>query len=327
MIVAARNEASNIDACLRALLAQDYPPGRLQIITVDDRSEDRTFEIMTNLRKLSEGRIAVEKIDFVPENFSPKKFALSRGIEMSTGEIIFTTDADCIPPREWVSETVPLFSGDVGMVIGPAPFEPSPTFLEKLLALDNLATAFVAAGAAGWNIGVTCSGRNLAYRRSVYDEVGGFKTIQHSLSGDDDLFLQQVGKLTRWRIRYSLNAKTTVPSRAAQSPREFVTQRRRHVSAGKYYSKPLQVAYALFNLANLTLFAALVGSIFAPSLVWVAAACFVIKLIFDFLALFFVTRRFGKANLLSIFPAWEFFFLINMIAISPLGFIGKLKWK
>ncbi len=327
VVVAARNEAANIEACLNALAAQTYPPERLQIVAVDDRSDDGTFEIMARFRKKLGERFILKKIERVPQNISPKKFALSQGIESASGEIIFTTDADCQPPPEWVAETAPLFSDEVGMVIGPAPFEPAQTFWEKLLALDNFAAAFVAAGAAGWNVGATCSGRNLAYRKPVYEEVGGFKAIQHSLSGDDDLFLQQIKKRTRWQIRYSLNPKTAVPSRPAASLAEFIRQRRRHVSAAKYYSKPLQAAYGMFNLANLILFGFLIYAAFEPGRARAAGIFFASKLVADFAALFLITKKFGKSNLLFMFPIWEIFFLINQIIISPLGLVGKIKWK
>jgi cellulose synthase/poly-beta-1,6-N-acetylglucosamine synthase-like glycosyltransferase len=327
VVVAARNEAANIEACLRALAAQSYSKNLLQIVIVDDRSTDDTLERLRRFRETFAGDMIIKKVEATPAKISPKKFALSQGIESASGEIIFATDADCQPPPEWVAETAPLFSEDVGMVIGPAPFEPARTFWEKLLALDNFAAAFVAAGAAGWNVGATCSGRNLAYRKSVYEEVGGFKAIQHSLSGDDDLFLQQIKKRTRWHIRFSLNPKTVVPSRPAASLAEFIRQRRRHVSAAKYYSKPLQAAYGMFNLANLMLFGFLIYAALEPSRARVAGSFFAAKLVADFGALFLIAKKFGKSNLLFMFPIWEIFFLINQIFVSPLGLMGKIKWK
>lgn len=327
VIVAARNEASNIERCLRSLAAQTYPRHLMQIVVVNDRSGDATGNILDRHRTTSETSMVVKHIGAVPQGMAPKKFALGQGIKSANGELIFTTDADCEPLSEWIAETVPLFLEEVGVVIGPAPLQPTATLLEKLLSLDTFATALVAAGAAGWNVGVTCTGRNLAYRKKVFDDVGGFAAIQHSLSGDDDLFLQLVKKRTRWRVRYSINPKTAVPSPPPRNFSNFIAQRRRHVSASKFYSKPIQAGYLAFNLSNLTLFAFLIYGIMNPGYLAFAITLFCAKLVLDFVALFVIVNKFTRLNLLSFFLMWEFFFLINQVVISPFGLIGRIKWK
>ncbi len=327
VIVAARNEAANIERCLQSLAKQTYFRRLMQIVVVNDRSDDATGDILDRYRTICETSMIVKHIDVVPEGISPKKFALSQAIESASGELIFTTDADCAPPPEWIAETVPLFSENVGVVIGPAPLEPSETVWKKLLSLDTFATALVAAGAAGWNVGVTCTGRNLAYRKKVYGEVGGFAAIQRSLSGDDDLFLQLIKKRTRWQVRYSSNPKTAVPSPPPRSFSNFIKQRRRHVSASKFYSKPIQAGYLAFNLSNLTLFASLGFGIWRAGLFHLALIAFFLKLLLDFIALFMILHKFIKLNLLPLFLFWEIFFLINQVVLSPLGLAGKIKWK
>ncbi|HEX9655265.1 MAG TPA: glycosyltransferase [bacterium] len=327
IVVAARNEAPNIETCLQALAQQTYPREQMQIIIVDDRSEDHTYELAKRFREKCDSEMIIERVESTPEGMSPKKYALSRGIELANGEIVFTTDADCVPPPEWLAEMVPQFSENVGMLIGAAPFERSQNALQKLLSLDNMATALVAAGSAGWNVGVTCTGRNLAYRKAVYEEVGGFAPIQKSLSGDDDLFLQLVSQRTSWQIRYSLKPKTAVPSRTVSEFSDFIRQRRRHVSAAKYYAHGIKACYFLFNLSNLILFAFLVYGVWRTTLFPIAVILFSSKLTVDFLALFLMTRKFDRTNLLSLFLIWEVFFLFNQVVISPLGFVGKIRWK
>lgn len=262
-----------------------------------------------------------------PENISPKKYALSQGISKATGELIFTTDADCTPPPEWISATVPYFNDDVGLVMGLAPYATNGHVLSKLISLNGLAAAFVSAGAAGWNVGVTCTGRNLAYRKSLFNEVNGFHKINHSLSGDDDLFLQLVKKLTPWRINFCLNPNTAVPSPAAHNLSTFISQTRRHVSASKYYNKLLQAAYLLFNLANIYFFSFLIFSFVNPKYLLPALSFFGLKLILDLVSLVLISKKVKKWYLLFLFPVWEIFYLLNQILIAPLGFIGKAKWK
>jgi len=325
VVVAARNEEHNLKNCLTSLLMQTYPKNLTQIVVVDDRSTDDTPNILKQFN--SKHDVLTIRISEIQNGISPKKVALHEGIAHANGELIFTTDADCTPPKDWLTQTVPLFQEDVGLVIGPAPFTEESKLGNRLLCLDNFATALVAAGATGWNVGVTCSGRNLAYRKSVFEQVHGFQKINHSLSGDDDLFLQTVKKQTNWKINYSLNPNTSITSSAPKSFAEYIVQRRRHVSASKYYSKPIQTAYLFFNLANLVLFGFLIFSLFLQKYLIIAMFLFGTKLSADFLSLYVVTRQFDKQHLLYFFPLWEIFFLLNQTIISPLGLIGKVRWK
>lgn len=326
VVVAARNEEKNLVNCLKALLAQTYPKELTQVVVVDDRSSDRTPEILNKFKSQFPDMQTVQILN-TPANISSKKYALQEGISKSTGELIFTTDADCLPSPEWLSGTVPLFNEDVGLVMGFAPLEGQNNLWGKLLCLDSLAVAFVSAGATGWNVGVTCTGRNLAYRRCLFDEVNGFETIKHSLSGDDDLFLQSVKKHTQWEIAFSLNPRTVVSSQAPENFSAFISQKRRHVSAGKYYSKPLQIAYLLFNLTNLYLFTFFVLAIFNQKYLILASLLLGFKLILDLFSLFLVVKTIKKQRILFVFPLWEVFYLLNQTLIAPLGFMGKIKWK
>lgn len=325
VVVAARNEEHNLKNCLNSLLSQTYPKKLTQLIVIDDRSTDDTPNIIKRFN--GEPNVDTIKISDFQKGVSPKKAALNEGITRAKGELILTTDADCIPPHDWLTQTAALFHDDIGLVAGPAPFSEGNSLWSKLLCLDNFATAFVAAGAAGWNIGVTCTGRNLAYRKSVFEQVHGFEQINHSLSGDDDLFLQTVKKQTNWRINYSLNPSTAVTSASVETFSGYISQRRRHVSASKHYSKPIQANYILFNLANLVLFGFIILSMFYQEYLFLAAHLFVIKLSLDFLGLYLIVKKFDKQHLLYFFPLWEIFFLINQAVISPLGLVGKVKWK
>lgn len=326
VVVAARDEEKSIEQCLSALVAQTYPKELTQLIIVDDRSTDRTPEIIRHFGSQNKNICAVA-IAETPAGISPKKNALTRAIAHATGELIFTTDADCRPGPDWLSKTVPLFQPEVGLVIGPAPFAEPKSLLGKLLCIDNFASAFVSAAACGWGIGVTCTGRNLAYRKQAFDQTNGFRETERCLSGDDDLFLQSVKRKTRWQITYSLHPETSVLSRPVNDLAAHIAQRRRHVSASKYYSKPVQASYLLFNLANLALYASLIISLFFQEYFGLVVLIFTAKLLLDFLCLTLITTKFGKQPILSYFPAWEVFFLLNQTVISPLGLVGKIRWK
>jgi chlorobactene glucosyltransferase len=92
VVIAAKDEEHNIAACLQGLLAQDYP--NLEFIVVDDRSRDRTADIVRQWAA-QDGRLRLVQVRELPDGWCGKNHALQRGIEVCSGEWICTTDADC----------------------------------------------------------------------------------------------------------------------------------------------------------------------------------------------------------------------------------------
>jgi cellulose synthase/poly-beta-1,6-N-acetylglucosamine synthase-like glycosyltransferase len=92
VIVAARNEADNIGACLRCLLRQDYP--RFDVVVCNDRSTDGTRAIVEEVAA-GEERVRLVDIDRLPEGWYGKNHAVAAGAKASAGEWLCLIDADC----------------------------------------------------------------------------------------------------------------------------------------------------------------------------------------------------------------------------------------
>ena len=91
IVVAARNEEAAIGEALQSLCDLDYPD--LEIIAIDDRSEDRTGEIIARLAAENR-RLAPLTVEVLPTGWLGKTHALQKGVERATGEWILFTDAD-----------------------------------------------------------------------------------------------------------------------------------------------------------------------------------------------------------------------------------------
>ncbi|MFP4354595.1 MAG: glycosyltransferase [Phycisphaerae bacterium] len=93
VIVAAKEEEDNIERCIRGLLAQDYPD--FQLTVINDRSEDRTGEI---IRSLAEGddRIRVIEIEDLPDGWMGKNHAVHVASQQTSRPWMLMTDADCV---------------------------------------------------------------------------------------------------------------------------------------------------------------------------------------------------------------------------------------
>ena len=94
VVVAARNEEGHIPYLINDLISQEYPLDKLEVIIVNDRSTDDTKAILDDASD-NYAFIKVITVDQVSEDMTPKKNALTRGIEAAVGEIIILTDADC----------------------------------------------------------------------------------------------------------------------------------------------------------------------------------------------------------------------------------------
>jgi hopene-associated glycosyltransferase HpnB len=114
IIVPARDEESAIAACLRSLLAQDYP-GDYRVILIDDGSTDRTSDIA---RALAHPRLTILTGTARPAGWSGKLWALAQGIAAShDGEFYFLTDADIThAPSHLASLVARAERGDLDMV-------------------------------------------------------------------------------------------------------------------------------------------------------------------------------------------------------------------
>ena len=93
MIIAAKDEEANIESCVTSLLEQDYP--NLELIIVDDRSTDRTPEILSDLEQSSDGRLKVITVEELEDGWFGKNNAMRVGVEQSTGDWFCFSDADC----------------------------------------------------------------------------------------------------------------------------------------------------------------------------------------------------------------------------------------
>jgi len=321
-----KNEEKNVRQCLDSLLNQDYPDNLLEIIVADDNSTDKTPLILDEYeRKFS--IVTVLKNETNEPIISGKKNTLNKAIEQSRGKILLFTDADCIPRKNWIRSIVQAFDAKVGLVAGFSPLiDPTDSWFGKILKLVSLAAGIVAAGSIGLNNAVTCTGRNIAYRREVFDEVNGFQNIMMSLSGDDDLFLQLVKKKTNWETRCVIQNESIVPSIQRKSFSGFFRQKRRHLSAGKYYDVKIQAGYFLFHLANLCFYVFLLYSIFTGKLFLYSFRLLLSKLLADWLLLKAGSYKLNVVFSFSTFLLWEVFFLFYHLVVAPVSWFGKIRW-
>ncbi len=328
VIIAARNEEMHIAGCLNALKAQDYPMDKLEIIVVDDRSTDDTAKIVMNAMK-SQSNLRILQIKETDQKMSPKKHALQRGIQEAKGEILIFTDADCLPSPKWVKTMVSHFEPKVGLVAGFSPLERTrhASLFTGLVQLDALALACVSAGSFGAGYPLTCNARNLSYRKSVFEEIGGFRDTAHLVSGDDDLLLHQIRQKTNRVLRYAFEAEARVPTLPPMNVSQFIHQRIRHASKGRHYPEKLKwglVAVYLYNVLLLGNF----FCVFWKSEIFLSLlAAFVLKTSVEYILISRGATLLQYQGRLRYFPIAALLHIPYVVIFGLWGQFGKFRWK
>jgi cellulose synthase/poly-beta-1,6-N-acetylglucosamine synthase-like glycosyltransferase len=327
VVIPARNEAEVLERTLDSLLAQDYA-GQWEIVVVDDRSTDHTPNVLTRMAATSPVIRAVRVTE--PNPPSPKKHALALGIRHATGEVIATTDADCLYDPSWLREMVSHLAPDVGVVAGltvfDLPGERVPAW-QKIQWLDFFAQNFLAAGAAGIGVPSSCNGSNLIYRRQVYQEIAGFGEASTVISGDDVLFTQRVSRKTKWKIVFSAASETVVRSLPVLSVRELVQQRLRWASKGLTYRfSMLAFLFGIYAYYLMLLAAPLMAAVF-PQFAAPLAAILLWKWGWDYVTIRVGIDVFGQRELLRYFVPYA---LLQTSFYPFFGLAGLLlpyRWK
>lgn len=318
VIIAARNEEKNIRPLLESLTIQNYPAEKFEIIIVNDRSSDSTASVVETFQK-SHTNIRLVSIEANTTDMPNKKNALRTGINESKNDILVFTDADCVVGKDWLRSISDAFAEDIGAVAGYSPY--GKDNVSSFLRYEENKNSLFAASAVELGHAFMCTGRNFAYRRSVYDAVGGFEKIKQSISGDDDLFLQVVQRETKWKIRYMIAPESFVRTIPPVSFRQFVHQRTRHVSASSYYPLSIKAGFGINHLFHLAIVTALIISPFYGLLALMT------KFNIDGAFIAYGKRIFGEEFSLPEFVADEVMLVLYSFLIAPLGFISSFDWK
>ena len=130
ILVPARNEEANIEACVRSLLAQNYPD--FEVLVLDDESEDRTFGILTELAE-THTRLRAFGGKPLPEGWLGKSWACAQLAELAQGELLLFTDADTLHEPDTALSAVAAIQGERADLLAVWPRLLAESLGEKLL--------------------------------------------------------------------------------------------------------------------------------------------------------------------------------------------------
>lgn len=334
VIIAARNEEYTISMCLRALVNQSYPTTHMEIIVVDDNSEDTTAR---HIQRFCEQYQFIKLISLdEKKGEAGKKKAIEKAIQHSTGELILTTDADCVMDMDWLRLMVSYHTKtNAQLIAGPVCFHKEKTAFEKMQSLEFMALIASTAGAIHFNKAILCNGANLLYTRNAYDQVNGFEGIDASPSGDDVLLMYKIKKRFPGEIKFLKNEDAIVYTKAKKNVSEFLNQRLRWASKklSQLNGETCRLSMVIYGF-NFLLLALPLLYLFVPlthpSVVffyktWITL--FLTKWLIDFLLLFLATSFFKKKKWLIYFIPEQLMYVPYVVYTGLLGTWRKYEWK
>ncbi|NOX17679.1 MAG: glycosyltransferase [Chlorobi bacterium] len=319
VIVAARNEESNILDCMRSLDALEYPDGKLEIIIANDHSTDRTAEIIEEFIK--------DKPKFksiVPEkqigHVKGKANAIANAIKISNGEIIMTTDADCVVSPTWAKTLASYYDEDVALVCGYTDQEEETSF-KAMQSIDFIYLLGVAGGTMNLGKPLSCIGNNMSYRREAYEEIGGYEKLRFSVTEDFQV-LMAMHNLKKYKIIYPIDEGGRVTSKACPDLKTLYNQKHRWGIGGLDSDF---AGYFVMTTAFLTnLGVLLTPFLFSKGALYISA----FKILLDYFFLFPIYQKLNLKLSLKNFIVFEIYFILYVLALPfALVFDKKVKWK
>lgn len=323
IVVCGRNESTALQHLIPLLMDQDHR--EFELVVVNDRSDDDTWEVLQWMRP-QYPRLKPVNIQ-ADEKFSyGKKIALGVGVRSAKHPHVLVTDADCLPTgRDWVSLMAAGFKGGKQIVIGHSPYERKDGLTSLLERYDGFTKAvqYISFAQAGFPyMGV---GRNMAFTSELFFTAKGQHRHRQLMSGDDDLFINEVARARNTAAIADGGAYMT--TRATPDLATWFRRKRRHYTTAQYYRFGHQLLLTLLPAARLVLWATVLYLLFNGHPRTALAGLGVELLLFMPIGML-AMRRLGAGGIiwLALPLEWLFLLLDPCIYLSTLLFKPQ-RWK
>jgi chlorobactene glucosyltransferase len=332
VVVPARNEARNVAACLRSILASSYP--RLEILLVNDHSSDETGPIARSIAD-EDSRIRVIDNPDLPAGWFGKQWACQTGADAAHGEILIFVDADTRSAPDLVTRSVNGMirtNADFYSVLGR---QEMVTFWERLIQMQIFTVLMTRFGGTEIVNRATrasakiANGQYLMVQRGTYDEFGGHALVRGYVA-EDLMLAQRYFELGRKTVL--VMGMDQLSTRMYTSLAELVGGWRKNLFAGGRHSMPLGMRAAFLTPLLIPLPFAMQ---LAPPLLLVVALALGLPSLELWAA---ITTGFGLATWLAYYraarlPVWyAFLFPLGAavtlyIALSAVIRGSSVEWK
>lgn len=323
VIICARNETANLQKNLDSILKQEYPI--FEVLVVDDDSTDKTAATLANFQE-KYPHLTILTIN--KKATAGKKGALARGIQAAQHDVLLLTDADCsATSNQWIKTmATTLVNTKKSIVLGYGPYNTASTWVNRWVRFETIYVAIQYFSFALWKQPYMGVGRNLMYQKKLFHQHGGFRRHEHLLSGDDDLFVNEVA--TGKNTTICLDPDSFMYSDAPTSWKSLYKQKTRHFSSSNHYKLKHKVLLGLLSLSHTFFYFGLLIFILTSHWNYWIIFIFIIR---TFLLEMVFAKYLNKIGNLGVFPYIVLFDILvpvyYLCFASALNGKGKRIWK
>ena len=330
IIICAKNEAHNLKKNLPAILSQRYmnDAGKplYEVIVVNDASTDETAKVLQQLASQYDNLCDVVIPQDVLRDMPGKKYALSKGLEYAGSEWLLLTDADCKPASdEWLGKMIQPLAAGKEIVAGYGGYNKGKGLLNAFTRWETLHTflqysTYTLTGKPYMGVG-----RNLACTKKALLKAQRSAAWKALPSGDDDLLVNIVGDADNVAIVCDADAFTY--SDAKRTIPEWIKQKQRHLSTGKYYKNGVQYLLGAYALSHALIWLLFFGLLFTAHL-QIVVVIMAVRCVLYWFIWATAANKFREIKLSILFPFFDIAWMMYNFAFSPyILWKNKQQWK
>ena len=323
VIICAKNERDNLLEFLPFYINQEY--NNFEVIVVNDNSVDDSADVLKAFQ-LQYKALKVVNVPDTDRFYGSKKFALTLGIKAAKYDNVLLTDADCKPAtNQWV-KLMSQYAKNKAIVLGVGTYEQKKGVLNMLIRFETFYTALQYLSFAQAKLPYMGVGRNLGYQTQLFFKNKGFSSHHHILSGDDDLFINEVANSRNTQIIIDENAHTV--SNAKTTYNAWIKQKKRHFLSGGHYQFKHKFMLGLLQLSQIVFIGLFVFLAINVKPVYLIVGIFVVRYIIQMVIFKLSANKIGGKDLVLLSPVFEVFFMIfNPLLVFSNLIIKKVKWN
>ena len=322
VIIAARNAEPYIRKYLPSVLRQSYP--LFEVIVVLDRCTDGSLTLIKQYQE-EYPQLFLLEIDETPDGWASKKWALTQAIANAQYDYLVFIDADCQAENNWLQTVGTHFSNGAEVILGLGLYEKHPALLNAFIRFETFYAAFQYIALAAIKKPYMAVGRNLAYKRSFFEKYEGFEKFKSRISGDDDLFINAFGKNARIAPMIEQGSRTF--SEPKHKLKNWIKQKRRHLSAASNYSLESRVFLGIFHISHMIFYLGLFLALFAGSTISLIFTLYIGRILSSWCLFLWANKKLQFRQLLFLFPVLDLLFFIYNLTVVPIGLItNKPEW-
>ncbi len=322
VIIASRNGGEHLRKTLPSVLNQDYPC--YEVIVVNNNSKDDSSQILSEFEEKYPSLRVIE-LDNGKHARPGKKLPLTLGIKGAKYEHLLFTDVDCTPNSDqWIKQMASSFISNKEIVLGYGPFTEKKGMLNAIIRFDCVWIAMNYLSQALNRNAYMGVGRNLAYTKSTFYAVEGYKSHYSLISGDDDLFVQEASK--KDNVAIQVDPKTYCVSDGKNSWSDWIRQKSRHYTTTPKYGFIKKLLLAIYPISLLLTWICFVSLVLMGQYTGLCILCMGLLCVIKWWIQGKCLLKLQNKRFAAFFPFWDLFYSL-LIPVVYLLAVNKRNTK